>query len=118
LVESFKSTLDEVVDADVLLHVVDVSHQGFEEQMDVVKSTLDEIGAAQKPTIIVFNKIDQYNPNPTAEDIFEDTTIYDLDLLKKSWMAKENSPVVFISALKNENIDELKAKIIDLLPLA
>ncbi len=113
LVESFKSTLDEVVDADVLLHVVDVSHPGFEEQMEVVKSTLDEIGAAQKSTIIVFNKIDQYDPNPTHEDIFQDTTIYDLDLLKQSWMAKENSPVVFISALKNENIEELKARIIE-----
>ena len=66
LVESFKSTLDEVVDADVLLHVVDVSHQGFEDQMEVVNNTLAEIGAAQKPTIIVFNKTDQYNPDPTA----------------------------------------------------
>lgn len=113
LVESFKSTLDEVVDADLLLHIVDVSHHGFEDQMDVVKNTLDEIGAAQKPTIIVFNKIDNYNPNPTAEDIFEDTTIYDLDLLKQSWMAKENSPVVFISALNKTNMDELKEKIIE-----
>ena len=113
LVESFKSTLDEVVDADLLLHVVDVSHQGFEEQMDVVKSTLHEIGADQKPCIIVFNKIDKYNPNPTAEDIFEDTTIYNLDLLKQSWMANENTPVVFVSALNKTNIDELKLKIIE-----
>ena len=113
LVESFKSTLDEVVDADLLLHIVDVSHPGFEEQMEVVKATLDELGASQKHTIIVFNKIDQYNPNPTNEDIFEDTTIYDLQLLKKSWMARENSPVVFISALKNENIEELRSKIIE-----
>ena len=117
LVESFKSTFDEVVDADVLLHVVDVSHQGFEDQMEVVNNTLAEIGAAQKPTVIVFNKTDQYNPDPTAEDIFEDTTIYDLDLLKKSWMSKENSPVVFISALNKTNMEELKEKIIDLLPL-
>lgn len=97
LVESFKSTLDEVVEADVLLHVVDISHNGFEEQMDVVNKTLFEIGAAQKPVIIVFNKIDKYNPLPSNEDIFEDETIYDLNLLKKSWMAKENNPVVFIS---------------------
>jgi len=115
LVESFKSTLDEVVDADLLLHVVDVSHPGFEEQMEVVKSTLAEIGAAEKLSIIVFNKIDQYDPNPTHEDIFEDKTIYDLDLLKKSWMAKVNSPVVFISALNSTNMDELRLKIIEAL---
>lgn len=111
LVESFKSTLDEVVEADVLLHVVDISHNGFEEQMEVVNKTLFEIGAAQKPVIIVFNKIDNYNPPPTNEDIFEDNTIYDLDLLKKSWMAKENNPVVFVSSLNKTNIDELKEKI-------
>ena len=115
LVESFKSTLDEVLDADILLHVVDVSHPGFEEQMEVVKATLDELGAAEKKSIIVFNKIDQYKPNATHDDIFEDTTIYDINLLKKSWMAKENSPVVFISALKNENIEELKSQIIQML---
>jgi GTP-binding protein HflX len=61
----------------------------------------------------VFNKIDKYSPNPTADDIFEDTTIYDLNLLKKSWMAKENNPVVFISALDKTNVDELKDKIIN-----
>jgi GTP-binding protein HflX len=115
LVESFKSTLDEVVDADLLLHVVDVSHPGFEEQMEVVKSTLAEIGAAEKLSIIVFNKIDQYDPNPTHEDIFEDKTIYDLELLKKSWMAKVNSPVVFISALNSTNMDELRLRIIEAL---
>lgn len=111
LVESFKSTLDEVTDADLLLHVVDVSHNGFEEQMEVVNKTLFEIGAAQKPVIIVFNKIDKYNPKPNNEDIFEDTTIYDLNKFKQSWMAKENHPVVFISALNKTNIDELKLKI-------
>lgn len=115
LVESFKSTLDEVVDADLLLHVVDVSHPGFEEQMDVVKNTLAEIGADQKPAIIVFNKIDLYNPNPTHDDIFEDQTIYDLNLLRKSWMAKVNTPVVFVSALGNQNTGELKQRIMETL---
>lgn len=115
LVESFKSTLDEVVDADLLIHVVDVSHPGFEEQMEVVKKTLFEIGASNKASIIVFNKIDQYNPNPTNEDIFEDTAIYDLDVLKKSWMAKENDPVVFVSALNKTNVEELKSKIVEML---
>ncbi|MCB9251792.1 MAG: GTPase HflX [Flavobacteriales bacterium] len=112
LVESFKSTLDEVAEADLLLHVVDVSHPGFEEQMEVVKKTLFEIGAAEKPVIIVFNKIDNYNPLPTAEDIFEDTAIYDINLLKQSWMAKENAPVVFISAANRQNIDEVREKIL------
>jgi GTP-binding protein HflX len=104
-----------VVDADLLIHVVDVSHPGFEEQMEVVKKTLFEIGASNKASIIVFNKIDQYNPNPTNEDIFEDTAIYDLDVLKKSWMAKENDPVVFVSALNKTNVEELKSKIVEML---
>ena len=109
LVESFKSTLDEVVESDLLLHVVDVSHPGFEEQMAVVKNTLIEIGAGDKPVIMVFNKIDQYNPEPTHEDIFEDQTLYSIDELKKSWMAKEHFPMVFISAAEKTNIDELKS---------
>ena len=117
LIESFKSTLDEVGDADLLLHVVDISHNGFEEQMEVVNKTLFEIGAAQKPVIIVFNKIDKYNPPPSHEDIFEDNTIYDLNLLKQSWMAKENNPVVFISALNKTNIEELRQKITEQLNL-
>ena len=70
---------------------------------------------AEKLSIIVFNKIDQYDPNPTHEDIFEDKTIYDLELLKKSWMAKVNSPVVFISALNSTNMDELRLRIIEAL---
>jgi GTP-binding protein HflX len=108
LVESFKSTLDEVLEADILLHVVDVSHHQFEEQMNTVMSTLQEIGAGDKPMITVFNKIDQYAPEPTSEDIFEDEAVYDLAALKKTWMAKLNDNVVFISAAQNENIDELK----------
>lgn len=111
LVESFKSTLDEVSEADILLHVVDVSHLNFEEQMNVVNETLVEIGAGDKPTLLVFNKIDQYNPSPTSDDIFEDQTIYDIPTLKKSWMAKSSEHVVFISAKEQTNIDELKNEI-------
>ncbi len=111
LIESFKSTLDEVIEADILLHVVDVSHNQFEEQMTTVNETLMEIGAANKPIITVFNKIDQYNPEATDEDIFEDEAVYDLATLKKTWMAKLNDKVVFISAAKKQNIDELKALI-------
>lgn len=108
LIESFKSTLDEVIEADILLHVVDVSHPKFEDQMETVIQTLNEINAGNKKIITVFNKIDQYKPEPTHEDIFLDETIYDLPTLKKTWMAKLDENVVFISAANNENIDELK----------
>jgi GTP-binding protein HflX len=108
LIESFKSTLDEVIEADILLHVVDVSHSQFEAQMDTVTKTLMEIGASDKPVITVFNKIDQYQPDASADDIFEDETIYDIPTLKRTWMAKLNQDVVFISAKNNDNIDELK----------
>ncbi len=108
LVESFKSTLAEVIEADILLHVVDVSHPQFEDQMTTVSETLAEIGASNKPTITVFNKIDKYQPEPTSDDIFEDEAIYDLKKLKNTWMAKLDENIVFISASKNENIDELK----------
>lgn len=109
LIESFKSTLDEVVESDLLLHVVDVSHPGFEEQMEVVKSTLQEIGAGNKPVIMVFNKIDAYKPEPTHEDIFEDQTLYTVEELRNSWMAKEHFPMVFVSAQDRTNIEELKS---------
>ena len=108
LIESFKSTLDEVIEADVLLHVVDISHNQFEEQMNTVMETLMEIGATDKPIITVFNKMDMYNPDPTSDDIFEDEAIYDLETLKKTWMAKLDENVVFISAAKSGNIQELK----------
>ncbi len=108
LVESFKSTLAEVIEADILLHVVDVSHSQFEEQMNTVTKTLTEIGAGDKTTITVFNKIDKYHPEPTSDDIFEDEAIYDLAQLKKTWMAKLEGDVVFISAAKGDNIQELK----------
>jgi GTP-binding protein HflX len=112
LIESFKSTLDEVVESDLLLHVVDVSHPGFEEQILVVNETLQEIGAGNKPVIMVFNKIDQYAPEATHEDIFEDQAIYSIEDLKKSWMAKEHMPVVFISASEKLNTDDVKDEIL------
>jgi GTP-binding protein HflX len=108
LIESFKSTLDEVIEADILLHVVDVSHPQFEDQMNTVNETLLEIGAGNKPVITVFNKIDKYQPDPTSDDIFEDEAIYDLATLKRTWMAKLDENIVFISAASLENIDELK----------
>lgn len=113
LVESFKSTLDEVREADILLHVVDISHPNFEEQINVVNQTLVDIAASDKPTILVFNKIDAYR---FVEKEHDDLTPHtkenlSLDELKKSWIAKENKPGVFISAVKKENIDELKKRL-------
>jgi GTPase len=110
LVESFKSTLDEVREADVLVHVVDISHPNFEDHLNVVTQTLKEIEAADKPTILVFNKIDAYKFIQKEEDDLTPITKENLSLddLKKSWMSKLNSPVVFISALDRENIEEFR----------
>ena len=110
LVESFKSTLDEVREADLLLHIVDISHSDFEEQINVVNQTLSEIEAGNKPTIMIFNKIDAYTYiekeiDDLTEPTDENTT---LDELKKTWMAKVNSPSIFISATQKENWDELR----------
>ncbi|MDE6459665.1 MAG: GTPase HflX [Paramuribaculum sp.] len=114
LVESFKSTLDEVRDADVLVHVVDISHPNFEEQIEVVNKTLSEVcGSADKPMIMVFNKMDAFSFTPKDEDDLTPKTRenYSLDELKASWMNKIGDDAVFISAKEGINIDELKAKI-------
>ena len=114
LVESFKSTLDEVREADLLVHVVDISHETFEDQYNIVNETLNELDKTEKPTILVFNKIDAYvptkreenDPNPPTEDQFT------LEELKNSWMSKlNNKNCVFISATDKENIEELKTMI-------
>jgi len=107
LVECFKSTLDEVREADILIHVVDVSHRNFEDQMRTVNETLKELGAIDKQMITVFNKIDAYQPIPV--DPSEPEVKMTLDDFKHSWMAKNNSPAIFISALKKENVDEFRA---------
>lgn len=103
LVECFKSTLDEVREADILIHVVDISHHNFEDQIKTVNETLKELGAGDKETITVFNKIDAWKPEHE-----EDATILSLDDFKRSWMGKHNSPAVFISATNKENIEEFK----------
>ncbi|MGE4288108.1 MAG: GTPase HflX [Salinivirgaceae bacterium] len=115
LVESFKSTLDEVREADVLLHVVDISHPNFEEQIEVVKQTLHEIDKTEKPTFIIFNKIDAYQFIKKDEDDLTPKTIdnFSLEELKKSWMAKNNLPCIFISAKEKNNIDEFRNLIYD-----
>ena len=114
LVNSFKSTLDEVREADLLLHVVDISHPNFEEQIEVVNKTLKEVcGGNDKPTIMVFNKIDAYNYVPKDEDDLtpRNRENIPLDELKATWMAKVSDNAVFISAKKGTNIEELKSKI-------
>ncbi|QRR02082.1 GTPase HflX [Dyadobacter sandarakinus] len=111
LIESFKSTLDEVREADILLHVVDIAHASFEEHVDIVNKTLVEIGAADKPTILVFNKIDLYKPAFNNEETEEEPAATPDDILeqlKNSYVADKAEHVVFISAEKKENMDELK----------
>jgi GTP-binding protein HflX len=110
LIESFKSTLDEVREADLLIHVVDVSHPNFEEQIQVVNQTLKEITNEEKPMILVFNKIDAYNhkakdPDDLTPKKPENIT---LEEIQKTWMAKIHEDCVFISATKKQNIEELK----------
>ncbi|MBP3426083.1 MAG: GTPase HflX [Rikenellaceae bacterium] len=111
LIESFKSTLDEVREADLLLHVVDISHPNFEEQLAVVKQTLSEIGAADKPVFLIFNKIDAYHYVPKEEDDLTPATRENisLDELKQSWIAKANTPCIFISARDKVGIDKLRS---------
>jgi GTP-binding protein HflX len=113
LVESFKSTLDEVREADILLHIVDISHPNFEEQIEVVKTTLQEIGAGEKPVYLIFNKIDAYSFEEKDEDDLTPPTEANLSLndLKNSWIAKVNAPCIFISAKNKENIVKLRSDI-------
>ena len=115
LVESFKSTLDEVCEADLLMHVVDISHPDYEEQINAVNRTLEEIGANDKPTILVFNKIDAYTYiEKEVDDLTPMTKAnWTLDMLKDSWMARQaeggdHLHTLFISAANKENIDELR----------
>lgn len=110
LIESFKSTLDEVREADLLIHVVDISHPNFEEQIDVVKQTLREIGAGDKPVYLVFNKIDAYTYIKKDEDDLTPATKENrsLDDLRESWFAKQNTPCIFLSALDRTNIDKFR----------
>jgi GTP-binding protein HflX len=116
LVESFKSTLDEVREADVLLHIVDISHPGFEEQIETVISTLKEIKAGDKPTIYVFNKIDAFTYIKKDEDDLSLKTKenFSLEEWKNSWMAKHNTPSLFISAKFKENLEDFKTNLYEI----
>ncbi|MBQ5727195.1 MAG: GTPase HflX, partial [Alistipes sp.] len=111
LIESFKSTLDEVREADLLMHVVDISHPNFEEHIAVVKQTLQDIGAGDKPVYLVFNKIDTYTYIKKDEDDLTPATRQNMSLedMKKSWIAKANTPCIFISAVERLNIEKLRS---------
>ena len=115
LVESFKSTLDEVREADLLIHVVDISHPNFEEQYEVVEQTINEICKEEKPQIVVFNKIDNFTYTPKEEDDLTPVTRenYSLADLEKTWMARLGEDCIFISARNKENIDALRALMYD-----
>ncbi len=110
LIEAFKSTLDEVREADILLHVVDICAPDFEEQMKIVEKTLSDIGASDKPTYVIFNKIDEYTYEPYDEFSLEPKSKQNrtLDELKNSWIADEKSPCIFISAKNKINIEKLR----------
>lgn len=112
LVESFKSTLDEVREADVLLHVVDVSHPAFEDQIQTVNSTLEDIGARNKPTIMVFNKMDLYEQNHFDPYLKEEIKQDIVAEMKQTWMQRSNENCVFISATEKQNIEELRDRIL------
>ena len=115
LIESFKSTLDEVREADVLIHVVDISHPQFEDQINVVNQTLVDIKASDKPTLMVFNKIDAYHYIQKEEDDLTPMKKENVSLedLKKSWISKIEGSCVFISATNRTNIDELRKKLLE-----
>ena len=116
LVESFKSTLDEVREADLLLHVVDISHHNFEDQIASVNKILGEIGCANKPTIMVFNKIDAYEPVPFDEDdliAVRTKENYTLEEWKRTWMNKIGDDAIFISALNKKNLENFKKRVYD-----
>ncbi|MBK7966706.1 MAG: GTPase HflX [Bacteroidetes bacterium] len=116
LIESFKSTLDEVREADILVHVVDISHPNFEDHIHVVNETLADLKAIDKPILLVFNKIDAYTFIKKDEDDLLEAGPENrsLDDLKKSYMARGTHPVIFISAMKKQNIDELRAAMMGL----
>ncbi|HLT33880.1 MAG TPA: GTPase HflX [Aquaticitalea sp.] len=116
LVESFKSTLDEVREADLLLHVVDISHSNFEEHIESVNKILSEIDSADKPIIMVFNKIDAYRPQPFDENdliVPKTKANYTLEEWKRTWMNQLGNDAIFISALNKENLEAFKKRVYD-----
>ncbi|MGB3090374.1 MAG: GTPase, partial [Chitinophagaceae bacterium] len=112
LVESFKSTLDEVREADILLHVVDISHPAYEDQLGVVNKTLQELNAFEKPTLTIFNKMDLYEAQTFDEWLEESTKSEILEDLRDRWNGETNGNAVFVSAIEKRNIDVLRQTIL------
>lgn len=117
MVDSFKSTLDEVREADVILHVVDISHPNFEDQIRVVNETMTEIDKREKPTFLVFNKIDAFSYVKKDEDDLLPKTRenFSLEELKQMWVAKGDTPCIFISAVEKQNIEEFREKVYEVI---
>lgn len=113
LVESFKSTLDEVREADILMHVVDISHPQYEEQLTVVNKTLAELGSAEKPTITIFNKMDQFESITFDQWLEEDVKQGILKELKDKWQEETKGNCVFVSATERTNLDGLRQTILN-----
>ncbi|HYC30209.1 MAG TPA: GTPase, partial [Chitinophagaceae bacterium] len=113
LVESFKSTLDEVREADILLHVVDTSHPNYEDQIGVVNKTLQELNVHEKPTLTIFNKMDLYIKHTFDEWLNDETKEQILDDLKQRWQHQTGGNAIFISALERTNIDRLREVMLD-----
>ena len=114
LIESFKSTLDEVRESDILLHVVDISHPAFEDHIKVVSETLKELNALEKPTILVFNKMDLYEERNFDKYLSSDVKRDILAELENTWMQRANATCVFISATQRDNIELLRNMLTDL----
>ncbi len=110
--ESFKSTLDEVREADILLHVVDISHPAYEDQLGVVNKTLQELNAFEKPTLTIFNKMDLYEAQTFDEWLEESTKSEILEDLRDRWNGETNGNAVFVSAIEKRNIDVLRQTIL------
>ena len=113
LVESFKSTLDEVRESDILLHVVDLSHPRYEEQMQVVTKTLSELKAGDKPMLVIFNKMDQYEKNTFDAWLEEDVKKQMMEELRQKWEWETHNQCVFVSATERTNIDQLRKSILE-----
>jgi GTPase len=113
LVESFKSTLDEVREADILLHVVDLSHPGYEEQLGVVNKTLQELNVFEKPILVIFNKIDQYEVNTFDPWLEEGVKREIMSELKERWDRETHGSCVFVSATEKRNVEELRRTILE-----
>jgi GTP-binding protein HflX len=113
LIQSFHSTLTEAIESDILIHVVDISHDNFEEQIQIVNKTLVDLGAKDKPTLMVFNKLDLYENEKLDNFLFENEREEILNSFKNSWIAKTQDNCIFMSAVQLENIEDFRNNLLD-----